>query len=606
MAKNTDKIKIFIGMGTCGIAAGANSVLAAIHTEIHERKIKADIIKTGCIGMCFSEVLVDIVMPGKTRVTYGNVKAEDIPLIFDSHIKIEDIYKIKAIAQIKLDETHEPYQGLPFYEDLPYFSKQKRIVLRRCGFIDPTNIVEYIDADGYKAALKALKEMTPQEIIESVKHSGLRGRGGGGFPTGIKWQLCRQSDGEQKYIICNADEGDPGAFMDRSVLEGDPHAVIEGMIIAGYAIGATKGYIYCRAEYPQALTRLNEAIPEARKKGFLGTNIFGTTFSFDIAIKMGAGSFVCGEETALMASIEGNRGMPRPRPPFPVVSGLWKSPTSINNVETFACVPAIILHGSDFFSSIGTLKSKGTKVFSLTGKIKRTGLIEVPMGISLREIIFDIGGGIVNDKEFKAVQMGGPSGGCLPKDLLDTPIDYDSLIQAGAIMGSGGIVVMDEDNCMVEMAKYFLDFTQNESCGKCVPCRIGIKRMLEILERISEGKAHFEDIKLLEDLGHDIKEASLCGLGQTAPNPALSTIRYFLDEYKGHIENKKCNSNTCKELINLKVMKELCKKCNLCTKLCPAGAIEGGKEVPAFIYNTKCTKCRVCIEKCPTKAIVYV
>ncbi|MCW3490090.1 NADH-quinone oxidoreductase subunit NuoF [Dethiobacter alkaliphilus] len=486
--------------------------------------------------------------------------------------------------------------------EIGFYAKQKRLVLQNCGVIDPENIDEYLKKDGYEGLKKALK-MKDTAIIEEVKKAGLRGRGGAGFPSGVKWEFTYKAKGDKKYVVCNADEGDPGAFMDRSILEGDPHAVIEGMLIAGFAIGADEGYVYCRAEYPLAIKRLRTALEQARERGYLGDNILGTGFNFNLKIKEGAGAFVCGEETALLASIEGERGMPRPRPPFPANSGLWGKPTCLNNVETFANVPYILRDGAEFFASVGTERSKGTKVFALTGKINNTGLAEVPMGMSIRDIIFDIGGGVKDGKAFKAVQIGGPSGGCLPEDHLDLPVDYDSLTKAGAIMGSGGLVVMDETTCMVDLARFFLTFTQNESCGKCTPCREGTKRMLEILERITQGKGEADDIETLEELAYSIKDSSLCGLGQTAPNPVLSTLRYFRQEYEEHINEGKCSAGVCTDLLTYYIDAELCIGCRACTKVCPSEAITGEKKEAHDIIIETCIKCGACIEKCKFDAV---
>ncbi|MBI5207737.1 MAG: NADH-quinone oxidoreductase subunit NuoF, partial [Candidatus Firestonebacteria bacterium] len=528
--------------------------------------------------------------------------SSDIPHIFDKHVVGKILYKQKAIAQIK-DETKTPYEDIPFYEDLPYFREQNKIVLRHCGFIDPEEIDAYLAVGGYEALKKAIKTMTPEEVIETVKKSGLRGRGGAGFPTGLKWSFCRASKSPIKYLIANGDEGDPGAFMDRSVMEGDPHGMIEGMCIAAYAIGANDGYAYIRAEYPLAVARVEKAINIARERGFLGQNIMGTTFSFDLHVKQGAGAFVCGEETALMASIEGYRGMPRNRPPFPAHKGLWEKPSNINNVETLATVPYIINNGWEWYSNIGTETTKGTKTFALTGKIKHTGLIEVPAGTPLRKIIFDICGGIPDKRKFKAVQIGGPSGGCIPGELIDTPIDYESLIQAGAMMGSGGIVVMDETTCMVDMARFFLNFTRTESCGKCTPCRVGTKTMYEMLVKICKGEGQEGDIERLIDLGNEIKRLALCGLGQTAPNPVLSTIRYFRDEYEAHIRDKTCPAKVCVNLLSFEVIPDLCKKCGLCKRNCPVDAVEWEPKGLALIHKDKCVKCCTCIVKCRFGAI---
>ncbi len=590
-----------VGYGTCGIAAGADAVLKAVE-EVAEGK---EIMKVGCIGMCWAEPLLDVVHPSGIRVSYSKVTPSLARKIAQAALKGE-IFEKNIVGYIDLRKEIFGGSGdevdLPNLWDHDFYKKQVRIVLKNCGIIDPESIEDYIAVGGYSALCKAVCEMTPQQVIDEIKRSGLRGRGGAGFSTGLKWQFLKDAKGDVKYLICNADEGDPGAFMDRATIEGDPHAVIEGMIIGAYATGATKGYVYIRAEYPLAVKRLKKAIEDAKRYGFLGENILGKGFSFDIEIREGAGAFVCGEETALMASIEGKRGVPRPRPPYPAERGLWGKPTNINNVETFANVPRIISNGADWFASYGTQKSKGTKVFALAGKIKRTGLIEVPMGITLREIVFDIGGGIVKDKKFKAVQIGGPSGGCIPEELLDTPVDYESLTSAGAIMGSGGMIVMDEDTCMVDVAKYFLSFTQAESCGQCVPCREGTKRMLDILEAITAGRGKEEDLELLEWLAHNVRKASLCGLGKTAPNPVLSTLRYFRDEYMAHIRDKKCPAGVCKELTEYWIDEELCKACSICARNCPADAIrkEDGKYV---IDVEKCVKCGTCAEVCPFGAV---
>ncbi|MDP1854136.1 MAG: NADH-ubiquinone oxidoreductase-F iron-sulfur binding region domain-containing protein [Candidatus Omnitrophota bacterium] len=590
-------------MATCGRAAGAQAVLDAAKYEIAQKQLAIEIIETGCIGMCSKEVLLDVVLPGKSRVTYGNVTPQDVPVIFSEHIEKGLPVKKLIVGQLPVDSKIN-YEQIACYGSLPFMAKQKRQIIKRCGEINPEKIDDYLAFAGYKALSKVLK-MSPEAIIKEIEDSQLRGRGGGGFLTGLKWSICASAQSEIKYMICNADEGDPGAFMDRSLLESDPHSVIEGIIIGCFAIGAAEGYIYIRSEYPLAVERLKIAIKQAEERGFLGKNILGSGFNCNLKIKKGSGAFVCGEETALMASIEGRRGMPRPRPPFPAEVGLWGKPTNINNVETFANVPLIILEGGKTYAQTGTLKSKGTKIFALTGKVNNTGMIEVPMGITIREIVFDIGQGIADNKKFKAVQIGGPSGGCLGHTNLDTPIDYDSLTQAGAIMGSGGCVVMDEDTCMVDIARYFMDFIQNESCGKCVPCRIGSKRMLEILTRICQGDGREKDLVLLEELANNVKALSLCGLGKTSANPILSTLRYFKDEYIAHIKEKRCPAKACKKLIQYRVVALNCKTCSLCVKVCSSNAIEGGaKGVAAFILDGKCVSCGACFEKCPHNAIV--
>jgi NADH-quinone oxidoreductase subunit F len=575
-------------MGTSGISSGAEEVVRIFEQELEKHNVidTCKIVRTGDRGL-FRDVLVDIITPKLGRITYEYIKPENVPQIVEEHILGE--------TPVKKFQAGEDYQQ--------FFADQKRIVLSNCGEIDPENIEEYIASRGYDA-LKKIFAITPDQIIESVEKSGLKGRGGAGFSTGLKWKFCKNAQGNPKYIVCNADEGDPGAFMDRSILEGDPHSVIEGMIIAGYAIGATQGVVYCRAEYPLAIKRLNKAISQAKEKGFLGANILGNNFSFDITIAQGAGAFVCGEETALLASIEGRRGMPKPKPPFPAQQGLWGKPTVINNVETFANVRHIIMHGAEWFSSVGTQNSKGTKVFALAGKIKNTGLAEVPMGTTIRQLIYGPGGGMVRKKiGFKAVQMGGPSGGCLPESLLDIPIDYESLNRTGAIMGSGGIIIMDQKTCMVDVARYFLAFTVEESCGKCVPCRIGLKRMLEVLEEITAGRGKEEHLDFLQEMGESIKETALCGLGNTAPNPVLTTLKYFKDEYIAHIKEKKCPAGVCVDLLKFEVIQEKCVKCGQCYKVCPVGAVEWKKKEYAAINKEKCTKCKSCIMACEFGAI---
>ncbi len=590
--------QILLCGGTGCTSSGSQTLVKEFKKELikHELMDEVELVITGCFGLCELGPVV-IVYPEGTF--YSRVEPSDIPELVEEHL-----VKGRPLERLIYSEKKEGEHPLSINE-LGFYKKQKRIALANCGVIDPEDIEEYIAFDGYMALEKVLFKMTPQEVIDEVKASGLRGRGGGGFPTGLKWQFAYNADSPDgvKFVACNADEGDPGAFMDRSVLEGDPHRLIEAMAIAAYAIGAQKGYVYVRAEYPIAVKRLQIAIDQAKDYGLLGDNVFDTDFSFDLEIRLGAGAFVCGEETALMNSVEGKRGEPRPRPPFPANKGLFERPTVLNNVETYANIPTIILEGAESFASVGTEKSKGTKVFALGGKINNTGLLEIPMGTTLREVIYEIGGGIPNGKAFKAAQTGGPSGGCIPSSELDIPIDYDNLISIGAMMGSGGLIVMDEDNCMVDVARFFLDFTQDESCGKCPPCRIGTKRMLEILERICDGKGEEGDIKRLEELAEGIKASALCGLGQTAPNPVLSTIKYFRDEYEAHIYEKRCPAGVCRNLLNYVIDEEKCKGCGICAKKCPGDAITGEKKKPHVIDAAKCVKCGACIEACPFNAI---
>ena len=591
--------QVLICGGTGCTSSGSVKIAKRLQEEIDKNGLTDEVmvVRTGCFGLCALGPIM-IVYPEGTF--YSMVKEEDIAEIVSEHL-----LKGRIVTRLVYDETVAENE-IKSLKETDFYKKQHRIALRNCGVINPECIDEYIGRNGYEALGKVLKTMTPDDVIQIILNSGLRGRGGGGFPTGKKWQLARNlvKDADQKYVCCNADEGDPGAFMDRSVLEGDPHVVIEAMAIAGYAIGATQGYIYIRAEYPIAVQRLQIAIDQAREYGLLGKNIFDSGFDFDLDIRLGAGAFVCGEETALMTSIEGNRGEPRPRPPFPAESGLFKKPTVLNNVETYANIPQIILNGADWFASMGTEKSKGTKVFALGGKIHNTGLVEVPMGTTLREVIYEIGGGIPNGKAFKAAQTGGPSGGCIPAEHLDIPIDYDNLIAIGSMMGSGGLIVMDEDNCMVDIAKFFLQFTVDESCGKCTPCRIGTKRLYEMLEKITSGNATMEDLDKMEKLCYYIKNNSLCGLGQTAPNPVLSTLRYFKDEYIAHVKDKRCPAGVCQDLLTYKIIDLRCKGCTACARGCPVGAISGTVKQPHSIDTTKCIKCGACMAKCKFGAII--
>ena len=583
--------------GTGCTSSGSEQIIQTLKDELKKNRLQNEVavVKTGCHGLC-AEGPVMIVYP--EAVFYSRVRPEDVEEIVSEHL-----LKGRIVERLVYHEAQTP-EGIKSLNETTFYKKQHRIALRNCGVINPESIDEYIGTGGYEALGKVLTEMTPDDVIQLILDSGLRGRGGAGFPTGLKWRFASGNRGNvQKYVCCNADEGDPGAFMDRSVLEGDPHVVLEAMAIAGYAIGADQGYIYVRAEYPIAVERLQIAINQAREYGLLGKNIFDTGFNFDIELRLGAGAFVCGEETALMTSIEGNRGEPRPRPPFPAVKGLFQKPTILNNVETWANIPQIILNGPEWFASMGTEKSKGTKVFALGGKINNTGLVEIPMGTTLRTVIEDIGGGIPNGKKFKAAQTGGPSGGCIPAEHFDIPIDYDNLISIGSMMGSGGLIVMDEDTCMVDIAKFFLQFTVDESCGKCTPCRVGTKRLLELLEKITDGRGTLEDIDKMEELCYYIKDNALCGLGQTAPNPVLSTLRYFRDEYIEHVVNKRCPAGVCKKLITYKIDPVKCKGCTLCARNCPVDAIEGQVKVAHSIDTSKCVKCGTCIDKCRFGAI---
>ena len=583
--------------GTGCTSSNSLAIIEALEAEIAKKGLQDEVkvVRTGCFGLCALGPIMIVYPEGSF---YSQVKVTDVPEIVEEHL-----LKGRLVKRLLYDET-VTMDDVKSLQETDFYKKQHRVALRNCGVIDPESIEEYIAFDGYMALAKCLKEYTPAEVIQIVKDSGLRGRGGGGFPTGLKWNFTAANEADQKYVVCNADEGDPGAFMDRSVLEGDPHCIIEAMAICGYATGASEGYVYVRAEYPIAVKRLKIAIDQAREYGLLGKNIFDSGFDFDVHVRLGAGAFVCGEETALMTSIEGNRGEPRPRPPYPAVKGLFGKPTTENNVETFANIPQIILKGADWFASMGTEKSKGTKVFALGGKIKNTGLVEIPMGTTLREIIEEIGGGIPNGKKFKAAQTGGPSGGCIPASLMDTPIDYDNLTAIGCMMGSGGLIVMDEDNCMVDIAKFFLNFTVDESCGKCTPCRVGTKRLLEMLDKITAGKATMEDLDRLEDLCNYIKANSLCGLGQTAPNPVLATLKFFREEYIAHVRDKKCPAGVCKALMTYAIDADKCRGCTACARKCPAGAISGKVKEVHTIDTEKCIKCGVCMETCKFGAVV--
>jgi NADH-quinone oxidoreductase subunit F/NADP-reducing hydrogenase subunit HndC len=603
---------ITVGVGTCGLAAGAKETLAAIEEELKKRGLTAAISQVGCVGMCSYEPMVELQVSGRARLNYGQATATNVPEIFSSYLEGAPLRKSVLVGEALPTATQAngyTLQSLSFIDPetrdpIPFQAKQLRVVLSNCGLIDPESIDDYLAMDGYEALEKALTQLTPEQVIEQVTRSGLRGRGGGGFSTGTKWSLARKSERWPKYVICNADEGDPGAFMDRSVLEGDPHSVLEGMIIAGYAIGARYGYVYCRAEYPLAIRRLEIALAQARERGLLGEDIFGSGFTFDILVKEGAGAFVCGEETALMASIQGDRGQPWPRPPYPAVSGLWAQPSNVNNVKSYAYVPRILRLGAEWFKGLGTPNSPGTAVFALTGMVNRTGLIEVPMGITLREIIYEVGGGISVGGEFKAVQTGGPLGGCLPAEHLDTPVDFDSLRAAGAVMGSGGMIVANQSTCMVEFAKYFMQFACDESCGKCPPCRIGSTRMLEILERITAGKGQRSDLDELRRLARGMQNGSLCALGQLAPSPVLSTLQHFTPEYLAHIEEGRCPAGKCRALITYEIVADLCTGCVLCRRSCPVNAIHGEKRQVHAIDGAACERCGLCAEICKFKAII--
>ena len=604
---------ILVGAGTCGLGAGAKETLAAIHEYLDGHEIKADVVMVGCIGLCSVEPIVDVQLPGRARVSFKQISASKVPTLLDFALA-GSIPDDLVLGQHR-SETLQAWFDVPYLDEHPFFAPQTRWVLANCGLIDPSQIEEYIARGGYQALAKTMSGISPDAVCDMVELSGLRGRGGGGFPTGKKWKFARASQGDQKYLICNADEGDPGAFMDRAVIESDPHRLLEGMVIAAYGIGATKAYVYIRAEYPLAIKRLKAAITQAEANGLLGDNILGTDFHLHVIIKMGAGAFVCGEETALIHSIEGKRGMPRPRPPFPAVSGLFGKPTIINNVETLANLPTVLQYGAERYAALGTKGSKGTKVFALSGKVSRTGLVEVAMGTSIRKIVFDIGGGIPFGKAYKAVQIGGPSGGCIPTQHLDIDVDYESLKTVGAIMGSGGLVVMDEDTCMVDVAKFFMDFIQRESCGKCIPCREGTRRMLEILQRITRGRRkekgtealeRFKSVLHLQSLAETIRDTSLCGLGQTAPNPVLSTLRWFRDEYEAHVYERSCPAAACSELVTYSIDADKCRGCTLCAKKCPTSAIVGAVKSPHHIVVEKCIGCGSCIDACKFDAVVKV